>query len=195
MEKRRSFRGLAKNETPRYAKDMVNSVTAGRIANVLVILLSLLTALLALPSWAQELVATHGDWNVIRYVEGGKQFCYIHSVPINETGNYTRRGGPYVLVVRQGGGAGDQVSVTSGYPYKDGSEAELKIDDRTFKLFVHGEKAWARNAEEDKALVGAMIKGLRMTLRGTSQKGTYSLDTYSLRGFSRAHDEIVKACR
>jgi len=39
-----------------------------------------------------------------------------------------------------------------------------------------------------------MKRGSKLTVRGTSRKDTYSLDTYSLKGFTKTHKAIVKAC-
>ena len=39
-----------------------------------------------------------------------------------------------------------------------------------------------------------MRRGTDMTVRGTSSKNTYSLDTYSLLGFTAAYDAMVEAC-
>ena len=88
-----------------------------------------------------------------------------------------------------------EVSVTSGYPFRDGSPIRVQIDGKDFKFgIVQKEHAWANNADEAKFAVQAMIRGNKLTVRGTSRKDTYSLDTYSLRGFSKTYKEIVKAC-
>ena len=61
-------------------------------------------------------------------------------------------------------------------------------------LFADGEKGWTTSADDDKALVKAMRAGATLTVRGTSKKGTYSLDTYSLTGVTAALDEIHSSC-
>ena len=40
-----------------------------------------------------------------------------------------------------------------------------------------------------------MKGGNDMTVRGTSTRSTYSLDTYSLLGFTAAYEAMVAACR
>jgi hypothetical protein len=142
---------------------------------------------------AQEFLGKHGDWNVIGYVENNKRYCYIHSTPVEQSGNYTRRGEPYILVIRRPDGA-ENISVTSGYPYKPGAEIEVKIGGTAIMLFADGEKGWTQSADDDKALVKAMRAGSSLTVRGTSQKGTYSLDTYSLAGVTAALNEIRSSC-
>jgi hypothetical protein len=143
---------------------------------------------------AQDFVTKHGDWNVVTYAEDGKKFCYIHSEPIKEEGNYARRGDAYLLVIHRADG-NDQVSAHSGYPYKEGTEAEITIGGAGFKLFVRGDKAWAYPGDGDRVLIEAMVHGLTMTIKGTSRKDTYSLDTYSLVGFTKARTAMVEACR
>ncbi|MCH6553355.1 MAG: hypothetical protein IH793_04245 [Acidobacteria bacterium] len=71
----------------------------------------------------------------------------------------------------------------------------VEVDGRKFTLFTHKDGAWAADAKADTALVKAMMKGRRMTIRGTSSRGTKTVDTYSLIGFTRAHQAIGKACK
>lgn len=161
----------------------------------------LLTLLLAMaffglgagPAPAQEFLGKHGDWNVIGYVENAKRYCYIHSTPVEQSGNYTRRGEPYILVIRRPDGS-ENVSVTSGYPYKPDTDIEVKVGSASVMLFADGDKGWTKSRDDDKALVKAMRAGATLTVRGTSQKGTYSLDTYSLAGVTAALDEIRSSC-
>jgi hypothetical protein len=70
----------------------------------------------------------------------------------------------------------------------------VKIGNREFMLFTRGEHAWTKSQEADQALINAMKRGSNMTVRGTSLKGTYSLDTYSLLGFTAAYEAMVNAC-
>ena len=74
-----------------------------------------------------------------------------------------------------------------GYSYLKGSSVDVKVDGRPFKLFTDGEHAWTRTNDEDRSLIAAMKGGVSMTVRGTSIRDTYSLDTYSL---SRLHRRL-----
>ena len=88
-----------------------------------------------------------------------------------------------------------EVGFTAGYTYKESSDAVVEIDGKKFTLFTHKDSAWASDAKSDKALVQAMMKGKRMIIRGTSVRGTKTVDTYSLIGFTRAYKAIGKACK
>jgi hypothetical protein len=145
---------------------------------------------------AQEELGKNGAWAAYTYQEGDKLTCYMYSQPSKKEGNYKKRGDPHAMITRRRGSVVvEEVSVTSGYPYKDSSPIKLQVDGRGFNFgIVQDEHAWADNADEDKAAVKAMIRGNKLTVRGTSRKETYSLDTYSLKGFSKTHKAIVKAC-
>jgi hypothetical protein len=133
---------------------------------------------------------------VYAFTEDGEKICYMASEPTKQEGNYTRRGNPAILVTRRPSPrVVDEVSVQPGYSYLEDSEVDVTIGDRKFSLFTRGEHAWTTSEEEDQALINAMKRGNDMTVRGTSTKQTYSLDTYSLLGFTAGYEAMVGACR
>jgi hypothetical protein len=148
------------------------------------------------PAPVPQFVGSHRDWNVYKFQDGDQTICYIASEPKKQEGNYTRRGSPAVLVTRRPGArVVYEVSVQPGYTYQDGSDVEVQIDrNNKFLLFTRGEHAWAPRETDDKALINAMRRGTDMTVRGTSSKSTYSLDTYSLLGFTAAYEAMGEAC-
>lgn len=152
------------------------------------------TLLIAEAAGAQQLYQTSGDWRVFTYGNGKDKQCYVASVPVKKTGNYSARGEPFVMVTHRGA-AGDEVSVSSGYPYKAGSKTSLTIDSRRYNLFTKDDRAWAYDAKQDQNLVAAMMKGSQMVVKGTSQKGTYSSDSYSLTGFTVAVQKMKALCQ
>ena len=91
-----------------------------------------------------------------------------------------------------------QVSFTGGYPFAEGSNVSLSInntDGIQFDLFTEGEWAWARSNEEDTRLIGAMKKGARAILIARSSRGTKTQDTFSLMGFTAAIEDAEKRCK
>jgi invasion protein IalB len=161
---------------------------------------AVLTCLLAfLPALAlaqtPQFLGTYRDWNVYAFTEDGEKICYMASEPKQQEGNYTRRDSPAVLVTRRPGPRVlDEVSVQPGYSYLDDSEVEVTIASNKFMLFTRGEHAWTKSEDADKALITAMKRGSDMTVRGTSTRNTFSLDTYSLLGFTAAYEAMTEAC-
>lgn len=154
-----------------------------------------MTLVLLLPSAAAAEaveVGVYGDWRA--YTEGAT--CYLGAEPKKAEGKYKLRDQPYVLVShRPGDKSLGVVRIIAGYTYKPGSETDVAIGDKSFRLFTDGGDAWARNARTDRALVAAMKAGKAMTVKGTSSRGTLTTDTYSLTGFTAAYAAIGKACK
>lgn len=135
------------------------------------------------------------DWSAFRFEESGKSVCYMASQPKKAEGNYSKRGDIYVIIThRPGEGTYDEVSVVAGYSYKKDSTVEMKIGDVKKNLFTQDDAAWAADKETDEQLVQAMVRGHTMVVTGSSSRGTLTTDSYSLLGFTKAHQTIDKAC-
>lgn len=164
----------------------------------LVVLTAILLTGVGIPSVqaaGAKAVASFNDWSA--HVISGKsgKICYMHGVPKKSEGKYTTRGDTYLQVThRTKPRAVNEVSITAGYPYKKDSEVTVAVDGKKFELFTDQDTAWARDAAGDTALVAAMRAGTTMVVRGSSTRGTLTTDTYSLSGFSAAHNAIGKAC-
>lgn len=145
-------------------------------------------------SAAQENLGSFQDWTA--FSDGAdRRICYIGSIPKKAEGKYTQRGDTYVLAThRPKEDVFGEISVEAGYTYKPGSEVEVDVDGKTFKLFTQGGNAWAYDENADQALVNAMKAGQRMIVKGTSSRGTPTTDTYSLSGFTAAFNAIDRAC-
>ncbi|MEM7170132.1 MAG: invasion associated locus B family protein [Pseudomonadota bacterium] len=154
--------------------------------------------LLSAPVSAQgiERLGDFGDWSAFKFFEDGNPACYMASQPIKDEGDYTRRGDIYALVThRPAESRRDEVSFVAGYDFKSDSTVEVTIGSLKKQLFTQGDSAWAADKETDGELVKAMIRGSRMIVKGTSSRGTGTVDTYSLSGFTKAHRAIGDACQ
>ena len=145
---------------------------------------------------APQLIGDYNDWSAYTFKEGKNIVCYIASTPKRDEGNYTKRGDIYAVVThRPADNSFDVVNFVAGYRLKDHSKFTVKIGRETFKNFyTDHDKAWTVNDAEDKNLVKAMFRGERMIVEGTSNRGTETRDTYSLKGFARAYKAINAKC-
>ena len=151
-----------------------------------------------LPAHAQEAVpiGNFGDWETYKESESGKSVCYMGSQPKKAKGKYKKRGETYILVThRPAEQSLNVISIKAGYTYQSGSEVDVVIGEATFKMFTDAGHAFAYDDRTDGAIVKAMIRGARMTVKGTSSRGTLTTDTYSLKGFTAAYKAINKACK
>ena len=115
-------------------------------------------------------IGQHGDWDAYTRGTGNSQFCYMVSKP-QTASLQSRRGEIFFLVWhRPGQKEFDVVQVDIGYPFKDASEVEVRIGGDSWSLFTKDESAWAYKQADDVALVAALRKGARMTVKGTSSR-------------------------
>ena len=61
-------------------------------------------------------------------------------------------------------------------------------------MFTDGDTAWNRGPLDDTKMVKAMRAGIKMTVKGTSSRGTKTTDVFSLKGFSKAYAMMNKKC-
>ena len=153
----------------------------------------------ATPSSAQS-IKKLGDfkaWSAYTTQENGKQVCFIASVPTKATGNYSRRGDIFSMVtLRPKDGRNDEVSFIAGYTYKEGSDVTATVDGTTFTFFTKNDTAWLpTTSKQDAAMIAEMRKGARMVVVGYSARGTKTTDSYSLGGFTAAHEAMRQACK
>lgn len=171
---------------------VIGAATVGAVACLLALGLSTNTAQ---AQNSPQLIDVYSKWEAYTYSEDGQKVCYMGSQPTSAKGDYTQRGKIYVMVThRPALKLLNEVSFITGYTYKSGSEVDLRIDSKRFKLFTHDDSAWAVNSEEDRKLVSSMKSGSTMVVVGYSSRGTKTTDTYSLSGFTAAYNAISKAC-
>jgi hypothetical protein len=143
-------------------------------------------------------VATMTDWNV--FTEEEPKECWGVSKP-KETVNSrdgqpvsVRRGDILLFVTFRPGKPGE-ISFTGGYPFAGGSTVDVAIDGQTYQLFTDGEWAWPGSAEDDAKVLAAMKAGTSAVMSARSGKGTQTVDTFSLRGFTAAMEDAEKRCQ
>ena len=137
-----------------------------------------------------------GDWAAYAYKAKGGKVCYIVSQPKGSAPKTAKRDPVFFLIThRPGQSVRNEVSTIIGYLFKKDVNVAVKIDGNDFTLFTNGDGAWADTKDKDKKVVASMKKGKSMTVKGTSERGTETTDTYSLKGISGALDKIDAACK
>jgi hypothetical protein len=146
---------------------------------------------------AQELQGKFADWSVFTADFGqgknGKKICYMMSLPVKKDGNYNRRGEPYFLVTNSVDNI-DEITVASGYVYKEGSEVELSFGLKKFNGFTYKSLAWGSSKTDDIDIIKEMRRNLDVVVLGVNKRNQYSSDTYSLIGFNQAYGEMKEVC-
>lgn len=153
----------------------------------------------------QANVGVHKDWSVFVAGEGASKNCWIVSRP---TAKSATRGGKKVSVnrgdiflmvsVRPSDGVKNEVSFFAGYPFKAGSEVRITVGSDRLTMFTGdgdlGEIAWLPSAGDDDTAVSRFRAGSKAKVQGESKRGTTTVDTFSLSGFTAAFDSAKKKC-
>ena len=140
------------------------------------------------------------DWEAFNYHDNGALVCYVFSAPKKSDSNKknAKRDAVYFMISHfMGRKVKGQISTIIGYPFKESSTVNLKIDAASFDLYTNGDAAWAADADTEAKIVKAMkaSKSKMFTVAGTSFRDTQTTDTYSLNGIDKALDKIDATCK
>jgi invasion protein IalB len=144
------------------------------------------------------LLGMYGEWGAYTASPGGKKVCFALAKPSNsQTNPPGRPRDPAFLFLssRPAEKVKDEVSIIIGYGFKPNTDASLEIGGQTYAMYTQGDGAWVKNAAEETRLVDAMRKGNDVTIKGTSARGTATVDVFSLRGLGQALDKVGQECR
>jgi hypothetical protein len=89
----------------------------------------------------------------------------------------------------------DEVSVIIGYTFKPSADAAMEIGAARFIMSTRSGSAWIRSVSDEFRAVHAMLTGSEVVIKGTSQDGAQTSDTYLLKGFTQALDRVAQECR
>ncbi len=155
-------------------------------------------ALTATPTLANtpKSLGKYGTWQA--YKKG--DVCYMVSLANKSEGKYTKRGKVYAVIThRPKINSKNVLSLHAGYGFGKAGEVKVTIKsskgNKTTNLFTDGEVAWCQDAKTDNMMAEQITKtGSEMIVEGKSARGTYTKDTYSLKGTLKAYNAICKAC-
>jgi hypothetical protein len=144
------------------------------------------------------LLGQFGDWGAYTASPGGKKVCFALAKPSSSktTPPNRPRDAAYMFISsRPSEKVRDEVSIIFGYGFKPNADANVEIAGANYAMYTQQDGAWVKNAAEETRLVDAMRKSGDLTVKGTSAKGTASVDVYSLRGLPEALNRVGAECK
>jgi hypothetical protein len=144
------------------------------------------------------LLGQYADWGAYTASPAGNKICFALAKPKNsKTEPAGRSRDPSYMFVssRPAEKVKNEVSVVVGYPFKTSSDATAEIGSAKFAMYTQSDGAWIKNVNEEARMIDAMRKGGDLTVKGTSGRGSQSMDQYSLKGLAQALDKIEQECR
>jgi invasion protein IalB len=155
------------------------------------------TAAAAAPA-QPKLLGQYGDWGAYTAEPENKKVCFSLAKPKSSTTSPAgRKRDPAYLFIstRPAETVRNEISVIVGYPFRASSDATAEVGAAKFAMYTMNDGAWIKNVAEEARLIDAMRKGADLTVRGTSSRGTSSIDVYSLKGLAQAMDRVAQECK
>jgi hypothetical protein len=151
------------------------------------------------PAFAQaagaQNLGSFNAWTAWQGTDDSGVICYVSSQPAKSEPAGAKRDPIHFLVIhRKARGTKNEVQTLIGYPFNAQANASAAIDGRTYPMVAEGAAAWLASAGDEAGFVAALKKGSSLVVKGISQRGTSTTDTYSLGGVTAAMNAIDKAC-
>jgi hypothetical protein len=144
----------------------------------------------AAPAATAKKLATFEDWTAAIHQESGQTVCYAFTRAMSSVPALPGRG-DVVLTVTERPIGRDAVAMSAGFTYAPGAEVLVQVEQAGLHFYTSQRNAFARDGGQ---AVAAMMKGRQALARSPGPRGAQVSDTFSLRGFDKAYQAIVKAC-
>ena len=105
-----------------------------------------------------------------------------------------KRDDNYILVYKIIGSEENIIQIEAGYKYNLDKNINVKIDDTNFNFYSTEDSSETAWTNDDNKVIYAMKKGLELTLTGESTRGTITNDIYTLKGFTKAVNQLNNDC-
>ena len=151
-----------------------------------------------MPLKAEELkeIGKFKDWRTMVVVEPTGTVCFAQSSPVLQAPKSNKRKNARLFVsFRPNEKITDEVSTSPGYEFnKKNSVTAISGKNKIKFDIVQQGFAWIADNKIEKKMVKVMKKGSRIMITGYNQKGSQTIDHYSLLGFTKAYNAAKKAC-
>ena len=157
----------------------------------------ILISLFAVSTNSQEVkkVGKFKDWEAMVIVEQAGKVCFAQSAPVLQAPKSNIREARMFVSFRPGEKVSNEISITSGYEFNNKNSITAKSGKYKYKFDITQEGfAWIADNKLEKKMIKIMKKGSRIMVTGYNQKGSQTIDHYSLLGFTKAYNATKANC-
>jgi len=147
--------------------------------------------------YAEEMtkIGKYKDWESMIVSEAAGKVCFMQSSPILQAPKSNKRDAKLFIAFRPADKIVDEVSVTAGYEFNNNNSVIAQSGKNKFKFDIKEQGfAWIADTKVEVKMIKRMKKGSRIMITGYNNKGSQTIDHYSLLGFTKAYNAIKKAC-
>ena len=148
-----------------------------------------------LPSEEIKKIGKYKDWEVMAVTEASGKVCFAQSLPILQAPKSNKRDAKLFIAFRPAEKITNEVSVTAGYEFNKNNSITAASGKYKFKFDIKEQGfAWITDTKIELKMIKRMKRGSRIMITGYNQKGSQTIDHYSLLGFTKAYNATKKAC-
>ena len=151
----------------------------------------------SMPLKAEELkeIGKYKDWQSMVLVEASGTVCFAQSSPVLQSPKKNKRDARLFVTFRPNEKIKDEISASPGYEFNKNNSVIATSGKNKIKFdIIQQGFAWIADNKVEKKMVKVMKKGSRIMITGYNQKGSQTIDHYSLLGFTKAYNAAKKAC-
>ena len=135
------------------------------------------------------------DWETIVVKSEGELLCFAQTKPVLQSPKNNPREARLFVSFRPNEKILDEISITPGYEFNKKNSIIAKSGKNKYKFDISQDSfAWITDNKQEKKMIRTMKKGSRIMITGYNQKGSQTIDHYSLLGFSKAYGAAKKSC-
>jgi len=140
-------------------------------------------------------IGKYKDWETMVLAETTGKVCFAQSSPILQSPKTNKRDARLFVTFRPGEKITNEISTTAGYEFNKNNSVLATSGNNKFKFDIKQQGfAWMTSNKKEKIMVRVMKKGSRIMVTGYNEKGSQTIDHYSLLGFTKAYNTAKKAC-
>ena len=140
-------------------------------------------------------VLKNKDWETYVVKNETSKICFAQSLPILQAPKSNEREARLFVTFRPNEKISDEISITSGYEYNKKNSIMARSGKYKYKFDIAQENfAWIADNKKEKKMIKTMKRGSRIMVTGYNQKGSQTIDHYSLLGFTKAYNSAKKNC-
>tara|TARA_B100000035_G_scaffold126165_1_gene107381 strand:+ start:157 stop:669 length:513 start_codon:yes stop_codon:yes gene_type:complete len=148
-------------------------------------------------SYGQDIkkLGKYKDWETLVIAEATGKVCFAQSTPVLQAPKTNKRDARLFVTFRPGEKISNEISATAGYEFNKNNSVTATSGKNKFKFDIKQQGfAWMTSNKNETKMVKVMKKGSRIMISGYNEKGSQSIDHYSLLGFTKAYNAAKKAC-
>jgi len=157
----------------------------------------ILVSLFSVSANSQEVkkIGKFKDWEAMVIAEQAGKVCFAQSAPVLQAPKSNIREARMFVSFRPGEKVSNEISITGGYEFNNKNSITATSGKSKYKFDIAQEGfAWIANNKVENKMIKTMKRGSRIMITGYNQKGSQTIDHYSLLGFTKAYNAAKTSC-